>query len=170
MRSDNLQLPCVQPPTSTQAWPLRLSSIWGDIWQLPQERNTREVRLETRNSPSHWDNLQLVYNLQRLWRILLTTTKFRWKWYFFFLTRQPGQTGQTFKLDFLGNLCRAAFAILVMFTILVQNWLVPICPVPNCLGAKLSGVKLSYHRELDWARIWKTQTSGDLDTGGGEAS
>ena len=28
---------------------------------------------------------------------------------------QTGQTGQTFKLDFPGNLCRAAFAILGMF-------------------------------------------------------
>ena len=33
-------------------------------------------------------------------------------------TSQRGETGQTnltFKLDFLGNLCRAAFAILAMF-------------------------------------------------------
>ena len=28
---------------------------------------------------------------------------------------QTGQTDQTFKLDFPGNLCRAAFAILAMF-------------------------------------------------------
>ena len=30
-------------------------------------------------------------------------------------TGQPSQRGQTFKLDFLGNLRRAAFAILAMF-------------------------------------------------------
>ena len=29
--------------------------------------------------------------------------------------RQRGQTDLTFKLDFPGNLCRAAFAILAMF-------------------------------------------------------
>ena len=42
-------------------------------------------------------------------------------------TGQPGQTGQTgqtdltFKLDFPGNLCRAAFAILVMFLHLIYK-------------------------------------------------
>ena len=30
-------------------------------------------------------------------------------------TGQPGQTDLTFKIDFSGNLCRAAFAILAMF-------------------------------------------------------
>ena len=42
MRSDNLRLACVQPSTSLQKRPLRLFKqvIWGDIWQLPLERNT----------------------------------------------------------------------------------------------------------------------------------
>ena len=42
MRSDNLRLACEQPSTSLQKRPLRLFQqvIWGDIWQLPLERNT----------------------------------------------------------------------------------------------------------------------------------
>ena len=42
MRSGHLRLACVQHPTSLQIRPLRLSEqvIWGDIGQLPPEKNT----------------------------------------------------------------------------------------------------------------------------------
>ena len=44
LKSDSLQLACVQPPTSLQVRTLRLFKqvIWGDIWQLPLERNATD--------------------------------------------------------------------------------------------------------------------------------
>ena len=44
MGSDNLQLACVQSPTSLQIQPLRLFKqvIWGDFLQLPLERNVTD--------------------------------------------------------------------------------------------------------------------------------
>ena len=36
---------------------------------------------------------------------------------------QTGQTKQTLKLDFPGNLCRAAFAIIAMFSFAIESYI-----------------------------------------------
>ena len=88
--------------------------------------------------------------------------------------RQDRHSDLTFQVNCVGQLSQ--FYLLSWCKIVWCQFVrCQIVWVPNCLGAKLSGVelssvKLSYQRELDWARIWKTQTSGDLDNGGGEAS
>ena len=94
-RSDNFRFPCEQPlsPTSLQIWPLRFCK-------------------------------QVIWNDKCLWRKIPRAGR----------TGQTGRTGQkgrpgrlgrrrirrTFELDFASNLCRVAFAILVMFFTVVS--------------------------------------------------
>ena len=111
-RSDNFRFPCEQPlsPTSLQIWPLRFCK-------------------------------QVIWNDKCLWRKIPRAGR----------TGQTGRTGQkgrsgrigrrrirrTFELDFASNLCRVAFAILVMFFYCrVSSW--HIWPYLASLGAYLS--------------------------------
>ena len=68
-------------------------------------------------------------------------------------TRTNGQTGQTdltFKLDFPGNLCRAAFAILAMFH----------CCSLKVVSGKWIERQSSYYKQTEYRRKLSTFYSG----------
>ena len=106
--SENLQLPCVQHTTSLQIWSIHHG--W-DCHHLQDGHHLKDG-----HHGRHRHHGVMVFRVIKVITTDRTTrTHGTDRTEKIEKTQKTGQTDLTFKLDFTGHLCRAAFVVLAMF-------------------------------------------------------